>query len=137
MKKINLIMLLLTVLLCGMVTGCSKEEALVLDDVIPDNITSVEISGFYGGSELKLRELTQEEIEELNTWVSELSLEHRTYAKGEAPNEAWSGGTSYRFNINDGKMSFSWINIDKTYILYDNEWYEITNTSNPPLGLSM
>ena len=50
MKKINLIMLLLTVLLCGMVTGCSKEEALVLDDVIPDNITSVEISGFYGGS---------------------------------------------------------------------------------------
>ena len=68
MKKINLIMLLLTVLLCGMVTGCSKEEALVLDDVIPDNITSVEISGFYGGSELKLRELTQEEIEELNTW---------------------------------------------------------------------
>ena len=81
--------------------------------------------------------MTQEEIEELNAWLSELSLEHRTYAERKAPNEVWNGGSSYQFNVNDGELSFAWVYIDKAYFRYDGEWYEITNTSAPPLNLDV
>ena len=137
MKRFGFIVLVLSTLLCTALTACSKSNDIsVINDAIPETITSIEVSGFHGGSELKPWELTQEEIEELNVWLPELSLEHRTYAKGEAPNEVWNGGTSYRFNVNDGVLSFNWVYIDKAYIQYDDEWYEITNTSAPPLGLA-
>ena len=137
MKRFRFIVLALSTLLCVALTGCSESnDVSVISDAIPEEITSIEVSGFYGGGELKPWELTQEEIEELNVWLPELSLEHRTYAKGQAPNEIWSGGTSYRFNVNDGEMSFAWLHIDKAYIKYDSEWYEITNTSTPPLDLA-
>lgn len=137
MKRFGFIVLVLSTLLCTALTGCSKSNDIsVINDAIPEEITSIEVSGFHGGSELQPWELTQEEIEELNVWLPELSLEHRTYAKGEAPNEVWNGGTSYRFNVNDGELSFNWVYIDKAYIQYDDEWYEITNTSAPPLGLA-
>ena len=137
MKKYGLLLTVLSVVLSLTITGCSKEDAAsVLGDAIPEKITSVEVSGFYNGGELNPWELTQEEIEELNSWLPGLSLKHRTYAKGEAPNEVWNGGTSYRFNINDGELSFAWVYIDKAYIQYDGKWYEITNTSAPPLDLA-
>ena len=137
MKRFCFIVIVLSTLLCTALAGCSKSNDIsVISDAIPETITSIEVSGFHGGSELQPWELTQEEIEELNVWLPELSLEHRTYAKGEAPNEVWNGGTSYRFNVNDGELSFNWVYIDKAYIQYDGEWYEITNTSAPPLGLA-
>ena len=80
-------------------------------------------------------ELTQAEIEELITWVSQLSLKHRTYAEGKTPNRVYNGGVGYSFNINDGELTFDWASIDKAYILYDGKWYEITNTLTPPLDL--
>lgn len=71
----------------------------------------------------------------MNTWVSQLSLKHRTYAEGETPNRVYNGGIRYSFNINDGELLFDWLSIDKAYIVYDGEWYEITNTSTPLLDL--
>ncbi len=137
MKKFSSILLALSILLCFTITGCSNESASsVIDEVLPESITSIKMSGYHG-SELEPRELTQTEINELRTWISQLSLEHRTYAEGETPNRVWNGGTSYGFNVNDGELSFDWVYIDKAYILYDDEWYEITNTSNPPLNLSI
>ena len=62
-------------------------------------------------------------------------MKHRTYAERETPNKVWNGGVSYEFNVNDGEISFAWVHSDKVYILYDSEWYEIMNTSAPPLGL--
>ena len=137
MKKHSLLLIVLSVILSLTITGCSKEDAAsMLGDAIPEKITSIEVSGFHGGGELKPWELTQEEIEELKVWLPELSLRHRTYAKGEAPNEVRNGGTSYTFNINDGELSFAWVYIDKAYFRYDGEWYEITNTSAAPLDLA-
>ncbi len=136
MKKIGLIILTITILLCGMVTGCSREDTdPVFGDAIPEKITSIEVSGFYNGSDLEPWELTQEQTEELNTWLAELSLKHRTYAEEETPNKIYSGGTSYQFHINDGELTFTWVCIDKAYIWYNDEWYEITNDQTPPLGL--
>ena len=140
MKKYRLILSMLAVLLCITVTGCSSKDkgiSPILGDVLPEKITSIEVSGFYNGSDLEPWQLTQEEIEELNAWLSELSLEHRTYAEGKAPNEVWNGGSSYQFNVNDGELSFAWVYIDKAYFWYDGEWYEIINKSVPPLNLDV
>lgn len=134
MKKFSFILAALSVLLCSAMAVCSRESASSVI-VLPEDITSVEISGFYNGGELEPWTLTQAEIDELSTWIAQLSLEHRTYAEGETPNKVWSGGVSYRFNVNDGEISFSWVSIDKAYILYDSEWYEIVNPSAPPLGI--
>lgn len=136
MKKSGFIMFALSVLLCLTITGCSNESASsVISEAIPENITRIEVSGYRNG-ELEPWELTQAEIEELNTWIPQLSLKHRTYAEGESPNKVYNGGIGYTFNINDGEMSLTWSYIDKAYILYDDEWYEITNTSTPPLDLA-
>ena len=107
----------------------------MISDAIPESITFVEVSGFYN-SELDPWELTQVEIEELCVWIPQLNLKHRTYDKGKAPNEGCNGESYYTFNVNDGEMSFTWVYIDKAYIRYDGEWYEITNTSTPPLNLN-
>jgi len=137
MKKFSSILLALSILLCFTITGCSNEStSSVIDDVLPENITSIEMSGFYNGGELEPWELTQTEIDELRTWMNQLSLEHKTYAKGETPNRVWNGGTSYEFNVNNGEVFFAWVNIDRAYIVYDGEWYEIMNTSTSPLDLA-
>lgn len=139
MKKI---LFALLVLFCLTITGCAnkgglsnEQQPFVVNEMIPENITHIEVSGFRNGGELEPWELNQEEIEELTEWLSELSLMHKTYGEGEAPNEVWNGGTAYQFNINDGEKTFAWVHIDKTYIQYGTEWYEIVNEAVPPLNL--
>ena len=135
MKRLYPAAIVLSMLSCLIVTGCSAENtSSVISEAIPENITHIEVSGFYNGA-LEPWELTQTEIEELDTWIAQLSLKHRTYAEGEAPNEVYAGGVCYRFDINDGEMSFTWVHIDAAYLPYDGGWYEITNTTTPPLGL--
>ncbi len=114
MKGLTLLRLGLLMLLCLIVTGCSVENASsVISEAIPENIARIEVSGFYNG-ELEPWELTQAEIEKLNTWITQLSLKHRTYAEGEAPSEVYAGGVCYSFNINGGDMSFTWIYIPES-----------------------
>ncbi len=138
MKKFSSALLALSILLCFTITGRSRESASsVIGEVLPENITSIEMSGFYNGGELEPWELTQAEIDALRTWIGQLSLKHRTYAEGETPNRVWNGGTSYGFDVNDGEVSFAWAYIDRAYIVYEGEWYEITNTSDPPLDLNI
>ena len=130
------ILLCITVIACFEMTASDESTSSVIDKIRAESITSIEVSGGYDGSKLKPRELTQAEIEELDTWITQLSLKHRTYAEGKTPNRIWNGGTSYNFNINDGETSFAWVYIDKAYIYYEGEWYEIKNTSEFPLDLS-
>ena len=136
MKRFGYIIFALSALMCIVLTGCAKaNEVLMITEAIPEIITRIEASGSYNG-ELEPWDLTQAEIEELNTWIPQLSLKHRTYAEGETPNRVYNGGICYTIDINDGEMRFTWIYIDKPYIQYDGEWYEITNTKTPPLDLA-
>ena len=135
MRKFSSILFALSILLCFTIAGCSYESTSSVV-ALPENITSIEVSGFRNGSELEPWELTQAEIDELGTWITQLSLQHRTYAEGETPNRVWNGGVSYSFNINEGQISFSWVHLDKVYIFYNSEWYEIMNTSTAPLDLA-
>lgn len=134
MKKFSFMFFMLAILFVVTATACSDNTAII-DELIPKNITDVELSGFYGGGVVEPRMLDQTEIEELSTWVAKLSLTHRTFKKGEAPNDL-NGGTAYVFSFNDDELSFAWVDIGTNkYIHYEDEWYEIRNTSKSPLGL--
>lgn len=139
MKKYRFLFLSLAILLSFSVTACSgKTENMssVIDELVPENITSVELGGGqYNGGWVEPRELSSTEIEDLNTWISQLSLSHKTFEKGNSPGDL-AGGTGYTFNYNGDEISFTWVDIGTgKYIYYENEWYEITNTSDAPLDL--
>ena len=136
MKKYKFSILALAILLCFSVTACSENERTSSGLLIPENITSVELSGGqYNGGLVEPRELLQTEIEDLNTWVSQLSLIHKTFEKGNSPGDL-NGGTVYTFNFNGDETSFSWVDIGtEQYIHYGNEWYEIIDNSDAPLGM--
>ena len=140
MKKYRFFFLTLAILLCFSVTACSDETvpdesaSSIVDELIPDNITNVELSVAHN-AELKTQTLTQAEIEELSEWVSQLSLTHRSFQEGETPSDG-EGGSAYIFSFNDDEMSFAWIDTgSKHFIHYADEWYEINNTSDAPLEM--
>lgn len=138
MKKIRLILIGLAILLCLTVTACSgrtvpdESVSSVIGELVPEDIVNVELSVAHAGV-LESRALTQAEIEELGAWVSRLSLTRRTFQEGETPNDR-NGGTFYAFSFNDDEMYFAWVDTgSERFIHYEDEWYEITNTSEPPL----
>lgn len=119
------------------IAGCSSPKvSFDTDNLVPENITSVELGGGqYHGSWVESRELSQTEIEELSTWVSQLSLTHRMFEEGNSPGDL-NGGTGYIFNYNEDEASFTWVDTGaEKYIYYEDEWYEITSTSGSPLDL--
>ena len=69
------------------------------------------------------------------SWISQLSLEHRTFEKGKNPSEMYAGGDSYTFDINDGALTFTYAiggSPVTEYVIYDEEWYEVLNPSELP-----
>ena len=136
MKKYSFPFLALVILLCFSVTACSDNEKTASDLLIPENITRVELGGGqYYGNPVEPRELSEAEIKDLNTWVSQLSLIHKPFEEGNSPSDA-EGGTAYIFSFNGDETSFSWVDTGtEQYILYENEWYEIIDISDAPLGL--
>ena len=91
MIKIKFHLFALLIFLYFTVTGCSdrrepsnEQQLSVISEMIPENITQIEVSDFYNGEKLEPWELDEEEIKELAAWISELSLMHKTYGEGEA-----------------------------------------------------
>lgn len=115
--------------------GCSEKSIFKLNEVLPQ-IESVSICGYYDGSVIAPWELDQSEIEELTTWIGHLSLEHRIFKEGENPGETFAGGNSYTFDLNNGEQSFTYADIDKPYIIFEEEWYEVKNPSDLPIETS-
>jgi len=145
MKKLSIFLFGIAILLCVSFTACSRglvpgapddKTSAIVDEMIPESIVRVELGGGqYNGGWVEPRELSQTEIEELSTWVSQLSLTHRTFEEGESPGDL-SGCTAYTFNYNEDETSFTWVDTGtEKYIYYADEWYEITNTLDAPLDL--
>lgn len=135
MKSFRLIALFLSVTFA--LSACSNQQNQSINsELLPEHIESVEVSGYYN-DELEPWELDSADIEELKMWVEQLSLEHKSFKEGEAPNERLAGGISYEFNFNEGTLSFGYSYIDAAYIWYNGEWYEIQNPSDPPVGNSI
>ena len=108
-----------------------KEHEQVI--AMPNQIHKMEISGYYNGSVIKAGDFVIADFDEFTTWFSKLSLEHRTFAEGKSPGEIYAGWNSYIFDINDGALTFTYADGGTmTYIVYDEEWYEVLNPSELP-----
>ncbi len=108
-----------------------KGENVLLEHL--PKITTVSVSGrFYSGGDLEPWTLNEAEIQELDAWIRNLSMKPW---KKEAPNKTYCGGTSWQFSVNQGELIFSYVSIDRAYLWYDGEWYEILSPKEPPLGL--
>jgi len=102
---------------------------------MPDEITEVEVSGYYNGGVIQPEDFVVEDFDEFAEWFSLLSLEHRTFEEGKNPGEMYAGGDSYTFDINDGALTFTYAiggSPVTEYIIYDEEWYEVLNPSELP-----
>lgn len=102
---------------------------------MPDEITEVEVSGYYNGGVIQPGDFVVEDFDEFEEWFSQLSLEHRTFEEGKNPGEMYAGGDAYTFDINDGALTFTYAiggSPVTEYIIYDEEWYEVLNPSELP-----
>ncbi|MBS6397350.1 MAG: hypothetical protein KH452_09420 [Clostridiales bacterium] len=114
-------------------SGCQKTVSGSDVFSMPGEISKVEISGYYDGSVINAGDFVVENFNELATWLSNLSLQHRTFADGKTPSETQSGGDSYIFTINNDVLTFTYADGGTTeYIVYNEEWYEVLNPSELP-----
>ena len=123
-----------TVYAIALKTPAKREGSIAM----PDEITEVEVSGYYNGGVIKPGEFVIQDFDAFKTWFAELSFEHREFAEGKAPGETQAGGNSYQFDINNGVLFFTYADFGiGAYIVYDNEWYEIKNPKLPPVAESV
>ena len=110
--------------------GCAKAENPIQSQLPSlENIT-VTISE---DGVTEQRELNGEESTALKNWIDSLTVTPRTYPDGQAPNQVFAGGISYEFNINHGDFTFTYLDIDKTYLYLDGNWYQIEASETMPI----
>jgi len=101
--------------------------------ILPSGVNAVEVSGYYNGGVINAGDFVVADLETFATWISQLSLEHRTFEESKTPGEMYAGWNSYIFEINDGELTFTYNDGGTmTYIIYDEEWYEVLNPSELP-----
>ena len=101
--------------------------------LFPDEITEIEVGGYYNGSVIKAGDFIVQDIKSFKDWFAQLSLEHKEFAAGKSPAETYAGGDSYEFSINNGALYFTYVDHGiGAYVVYENEWYEVLNPSEPP-----
>ena len=83
--------------------GCGKQDQTVID--IPDNIDKVVVS-FYSMGRVTQWELDESKLPAWKEWAENLSLKPLSEKKVEEL-QMTEGGESYRFEINDDEMSFT------------------------------
>ena len=79
-------------------------------------------------------EMEDEETEAVKAWADGLELQYVTFSEGSTPADT-EGGMCYDFTINDGESAFSYVDSGRCYILFQNEWYEVKNPSEPPVEM--
>jgi len=101
--------------------------------MLPDEITEIEVGGYYNGSVIKAGDFIVQDFKGFKDWFAQLSLEHKEFADGKSPAETYAGGDSYEFSINNGALYFTYVDHGiGAYVVYENEWYEVLNPSEPP-----
>ena len=114
----------------GEVVICGLKFILLLDE-----ITEIEVGGYYNGSVIKAGDFIVQDFKSFKDWFAQLSLEHKEFADGKSPAETYAGGDSYEFDINNGALYFTYVDHGiGAYVVYENEWYEVLNPSEPPFN---
>lgn len=103
--------------------------------LLPDEITEIEVGGYYNGSVIKAGDFIVQDFKSFKDWFAQLSLEHKEFADGKSPAETYAGGDSYEFDINNRALYFTYVDHGiGAYVVYENEWYEVLNPSEPPFN---
>lgn len=129
MKKILCALLCVLLLL-----GCNHVDG---NDIVlfPTDVSTVEVTYYVYSSDTS-RELNEDEITAVKEWVTTLQLQNIDFDNGETPSEVYAGGESYKFNVNNGEISFRYSSIDEDYIVINDEWYLVLNPSFPPIEMN-
>lgn len=137
MKNSRWITWFLSILFIFAIAGCAnQEDTSIVSELIPsDAIEQVDISYAYA-AEITEWKLEQDKIGDFRSWVMALSLEHKIFEEGNSPGDR-DGGAVYNFSINNGKTTFSYVMSGEVkYIVFRDEWYEVSDPSDPPVGNS-
>ena len=100
----------------------------------PDNIQTIEVTYLVYSSEIS-RELSQDEIIAVKEWAASLEWEETPLNETETPDN-YAGGIQWKFNVNNGELTFSYVDYGASAIFIDNEWYAVKNPSNPPVEVN-
>ncbi len=99
---------------------------------VSDYITKVDITHRING---KLTQWTAEgqDVDSLKEWASELEYKRVELEEGQSPCD---GGEIYDFTLTEGDYPvFSYVinEPDDCYLLIDEDWYSVSNPSDPPV----
>ena len=134
MGRLNVFMCFCLLVSIFTFTGCDeRSEPIAL--VIQDDITVINITHALGGQISKFT-VEGDSLDDLRAWVAELQYKHQTYTKGNSPGDK-EGGEVYIFEMTEGDYpEFSYIINGKNncYLLIEDEWYSVSNPSNPPVA---
>lgn len=124
------ILLLATILLTVVLARCNSADI----KLIPKSITQVDVTYSVYSNTTEKWTLDSSGISDWTAWVEGLSLKHEPFDGGEEPSAVYVGGESYLFDINNGELTFSYIDFGtKAYIYYGDEWYKVSNPSGSPI----
>lgn len=137
MKSCRLIPLLFFITVVFVIAGCTnqKDTSIICKLIPADDIKRVAV-GYVHASTVKEWELEQDKLGDWKAWVKALSLEHEAFEEGNSPGDN-DGGSVYNFTVNNGESAFSYVmSGENRYIVFNDEWYKVSNPSDPLVGNS-
>lgn len=100
--------------------------------MLPNNIEQITVNHYLSGEESEWIIKDDDEIEQWGKWLDNLSAQKKNFDEGDTPGDV-DGGEVYSFVINNEESSISYIinGRDDCYLLFENEWYVVSNPNNP------
>ncbi len=100
--------------------------------LLPESIEQVDVTYSVYSNTTEKRTLDSAGVSDWTVWVEGLSLKHKTFDNGETPGTVYAGGEAYLFDINNGELTFSYIDFGtEAYIYYRDEWYKVLKPKSP------
>ena len=99
-----------------------------------DDTKTIEVTYLVYSSEIS-RELRQDEIRDFTECATSFEWEQTPLNETETPSN-YAGGIQWDFNVNNGELTFSYVDYGASAIFIDNEWYAVKNPSYPPIEVN-
>ena len=97
-----------------------------------ENIESITVE-YHGGGKIKKWSVSEDLIDDMTEWVSDLDYKKVKFKEGESPADG-EGQTVYLLEFSDG-TKFAYYNCGtEHYIRMADTWYQVKNPKLPPAG---
>ncbi|MNW58308.1 hypothetical protein D3C74_361640 [compost metagenome] len=129
MKK--LLLLIFTAVKLTSLSACANQSNDFSIETLPNNIEQVTVNHYLSGEETEWT-IKDNDLAKWKSWLEGLSAHQKNFEEGNTPGDS-DGGEVYSFSINDGEVSVSYIinGSDDCYVLFESEWYAVSNPTNP------